>query len=68
MRRRFSAVLYKEGSLNWFTRAQNGHTGTLGILRMRNILASTVIFFYKEIGGEIRIFVIKPAILTGLSR
>jgi hypothetical protein len=35
---------------------------------MRNLPASTVKFFYKEIDGEIRIFVIKTAILTKLSR
>ena len=42
-------------------------TCILAILRMRNLLASTVKFFYEETCGEIRIFAIKAAILTRLS-
>ena len=48
--------------------SQNKSHARSAILRMRNFPASTVKFFYKEIDGEIRIFVIKRAILTKLSR
>jgi hypothetical protein len=47
--------------------SQNKSHARLAILRMRNFPASTVKFFYKEIDGESRIFVIKTAILTKLS-
>jgi hypothetical protein len=47
--------------------SQNKSHARLAILRMRNLPASTVKFFYKEIDGEIRIFVVKTAILTKLS-
>ena len=48
--------------------SQNKSHARSAILRMRNLPASTVKFFYKEIDWEIRIFVIKTAILTKLSR
>ena len=48
--------------------SQNKSHARSAILRMRNFPASTVKFLYKEIDGEIRIFVIKTAILTKLSR
>jgi hypothetical protein len=47
--------------------SQNKSHARSAILRMRNLPASTVKFFYKEIDEEIRIFVIKTAILTKLS-
>jgi hypothetical protein len=43
-------------------------TRTIGDTAHAYLPASTVTFFYKEIDGEIRIFVIKTAILTKLSR
>ena len=61
------AVKPKSKDIKRVHSSQNKSHARSAILRMRNLPASTVKFFYKEIDGEIRIFVIKTAILTKLS-
>ena len=62
------SLLSKSKDIKRVHSSQNKSHARSAILRMRNLPASTVKFFYKEIDGEIRNFVIKTAILTKLSR